>query len=167
MSNKKGGVGRHMYEDTVVRAITIGVSIFIIMMVFTLIMVYYSHAREIVKVADVDMEIETYYVREIEDRLTNKADITGSDIKNIVNYYYKSNKVQINLNDVRLMSATSKGKYYSYFNVNKYGPVSDFLNDKSYRNVILNIDPNQKYTLSVTPVEEKNMVIYTFVGNKG
>ncbi len=143
-----------MNEEIMVRAITIGVSVLIIIIVFSAIMMYYSQAQKIAGLTD--FETEKFYSMEIEASLTeakNGNSITGTEVKNLVNYYYNSPLVVINIYNLILLTG-SKIDVISNANCSESSDMGFSI--ESYKNIIFNINPTREYTL--TKEEKENGV---------
>lgn len=147
-----------MSDEIMVRAITIGASILIIIIVFSAIMVYYSHAQEIAGLTE--FETEKFYSKEIEAAISavnSNGSITGTEVKNIVNYYYKSPSVVININNLMLLTKGKTAKIETVRNANGSESSDVGFSLENYKNINFNINPREEYTL--TKEERENGVI--------
>jgi hypothetical protein len=83
-----------MEEGISIRALTIGVSIFIAIATMTLVITYYSTARQSVAKVGTGIDISVAYDRKIDTILTlaspSNYNLTGTDVKNLLNYYYEN-----------------------------------------------------------------------------
>lgn len=82
--------------DNAIRAITIGVSTFIAVITISAIMMYYSSARDVVQSIGTGTNLAQNYNEYIKDILVKPGGkLLGSDVKNILNYFYGNNSVEI------------------------------------------------------------------------
>ena len=164
-----------MHEDISIRAIVLGASMFIILTVFSLVMSYYGAAKDTIQKTDLAMTIESTYVAEI-DAIMKKAKnpdednniITGTQVKNLINYYYGSDKVLIQnayldynsktpntVNCISLLKGASQESYnlnnYTY----QYDVISGFDKDQ-YKLINNNINPNAEYVIKCEEITDAN-----------
>lgn len=139
-----------MFDSTVFRAIMIGAGVIIILGVFSLLMIYYNNAKEMTVNSDVLMPIDTtysYYIEEsIRSAFSDNLGITATQLQSIINYYYESNDVIVNVRGIKLLDGTNT---FSVNNVNKSRVGSDF-NLETYKKIMLNIDPGYKYSVNIS-----------------
>ena len=83
-------------EDVTVRAITIGVGVVVSIITITAVLTYYNTAKETVREIGAATDISGLYDKSIEDILLKKK-ITGTDIKNIFQYFEGRNDVTISI----------------------------------------------------------------------
>lgn len=141
-----------MDDDVLVRAITIGASVFITLATVTAIMMYYNTAKLSVVSIGTGTNIEERYREDIKNILYN-TEATGSEVKNILQYFYGNNEVNICID-----------RYYAYFNDSAqitWIPLGDrerINSNKSvaYTQIMKTMMPNQKF--KITNVGDK----YTF-----
>ena len=88
-------------ESVSVRAIIIGVSIFIAIATMSAVMTYYNTAKEAVRNIGSGTDIAGLYEKNIEDILL-KNTITSTEVLNILNYFYDKSDVNINLNNIKV-----------------------------------------------------------------
>lgn len=88
-------------ESVSVRAIIIGVSIFIAIATMSAVMTYYNTAKEAVRNIGSGTDIAGLYEKNIEDILL-KNTITGTEVLNVLNYFYDKSNVNIYLNNIKV-----------------------------------------------------------------
>lgn len=154
-----------MDEGISVRAITIGVSIFIAIITMTVVLNYYNTARESVRNIGQGTNISENYNRQIETILAKSSSnyyLNGTDVKNLLNYYY--NNVNVTLNVLRLLIVDDDGnvayenmigtKKQMYENINN--------NEEKYNNLLKKIFSNQKFRLEI--IKENNQMTLNITG---
>lgn len=140
-----------MDEEILVRFITIGVSIFIILAVFSTIMIYYSSAKDLGSKSE--MTIEKFYSEDIEYAITSankNGYLTATQIKNMINYYYGSTDVIINIKNVALLTGVKNSKIEEAYNVNASPSSENGFNEANYKSIMFNINPSKQYTVIKT-----------------
>ena len=153
-------------DDSVhLRAIFIGASLVLVLTIFAMVMNYYSKAKEEAG-KSINMEIETVYQANIESAISDAvkagAPLEAVQVKNIINYYYESYNVLVNLNNVRLLNQSG---FFSLGNVNNNSNnivAKSTFSDEGYKKINFNMDPNQKYGLIIS--ESDGVTIYNLTG---
>jgi hypothetical protein len=84
-------------ESNAIRAITIGVSTFIAIITISAVMLYYNTAKATVQEIGSGTDVAGNYSKYIEGLLVKSGNITGSDVKNILNCYYMDERVEITM----------------------------------------------------------------------
>lgn len=133
-----------MDDDVLIRAITIGASIFITLATVTAVMMYYNTARISVVSIGTGTNIEEKYREDIKNILYS-TEATGSDVKNILQYFYGNSEVNICINS-----------YYAYFNNGAQItqiPVGDrervnLNKNLTYTQIMKTMMPNQKFRIT-------------------
>ena len=120
-----------MDESNAIRAITIGAGLFISITTISLILTYYNVAKNTAQSIGTGTNISQNYDRHIRDILT-KANIKGSDVINICNYFEE----EITTKKIDFLYGNSSPK-------------------TSY--IINNVLPNQDFTLKVTYDSDGNI----------
>lgn len=120
-----------MDDSNAIRAITIGAGLFISITTISLILTYYNVAKNTAQSIGTGTNISQNYDRHIRDILT-KANIKGSDVINICNYFEEE-------------ITTKKIDFW-------YGKSSPKTSD-----IINNVLPNQDFTLEVTYDSDGNI----------
>lgn len=120
-----------MDDSNAIRAITIGAGLFISITTISLILTYYNVAKNTAQTIGTGTNISQNYDRHIRDILT-KANIKGSDVINICNYFEEE-------------ITTKKIDFW-------YGNSSPKTSD-----IINNVLPNQNFILGVTYDNDGNI----------
>lgn len=135
-----------MDESSLMRALTVGVGVFIAIATITAVLSYYNTAKDMVQAVGTGADFDREYSNYIENTLLKTQSvsyITGNDVKNLLNYFYKDEKVQINISlitplysdtDENLLSSNLSGN-----NVNNH--------EKLYNSLSTKIVPTQKFKL--------------------
>lgn len=143
-------------EDVSVKAITIGVGIFMAIMTMTAVLTYYNTAKDAVREIGSGTDIAGLYEKSIEDILLKKK-VSGTDIKNILNYFAGRKDVKIYVAHLHLYNNAFNGSVtygehsiktdYSY-NIN-----DGIQNDNVERTKVIKfILPNSTYDLDTPTV---------------
>ncbi|MEG1989680.1 MAG: hypothetical protein RR144_02965 [Clostridia bacterium] len=135
-----------MDDDIVIRALTIGASVFITLATVTAVMMYYNTARLSVVEIGTGTNIEKEYREDIKN-VIYKSEITGSELKNVLQYFYMDKGVNICLD--MYYSYHENGKQISYIKVDERQNIN--LNStKTFENIMKNMMPNQKFKVART-----------------
>lgn len=132
-----------MDEGILMRAVTIGASVFITLATITAVMMYYNTAKIAVTSIGTGTNIEENYRKDIKEILYDKV-VTGSDLKNILQYFLNNHEVNITIS--------------SYFAYDICGsqiidiPISFQQNinseiSETYMQIMKTMMPNQKFKL--------------------
>ena len=112
-----------MDESNAMRAITVGVSVFIAIITIGGILTYYSIARNMAARIGGGNDVGQKYSEEIEDILikgsykgTNSEYLTGTEVRNLINYFYKNENVSL---DVELDISSSSRMVVKNINNNE------------------------------------------------
>ena len=97
-------------EDFSIRAIVIGVSLFVTMLTLTAILLYFNTARQAADVVSKRDDIATSYDRIMNNEVFEDT-LSGVDVRSLINKYAESEDVQINI--VKIAD-----KNVSYENIN-------------------------------------------------
>ncbi|MCX8075311.1 MAG: hypothetical protein N2749_06995 [Clostridia bacterium] len=139
-----------MYEDTSIKAIFIGAGILVAIATISMIMSYYSIARNIaIKFVSGTTEIETLYRRDIESSML-KDTLTGTEVKNLVMYFQNNSLFEINIRNLKLSST----EIVVYNNIN-----NDLTN---YLKYVDNI--RTEFLFSLQKTTSNNLTILTLTG---
>lgn len=135
-----------MDEGISIRAITIGVSVFIAVVTMSAVLMYYSTARNTVSEIGTGLDISVAYNRVIEGILIKDV-ITGEELKNLINYYYKNEDVDINIIKIKVVGSDGKVNY-EQINSGNTGLYLNVNNIKiNYNNIMKKIISNSKFRL--------------------
>lgn len=118
-----------MDDSNAIRAITIGAGLFISITTISLILTYYNVAKSTAQSIGTGTNISQNYDRHIRDILT-KANIKGSDVINICNYFEEEITGKAAANKIKF---SYKGK-----------------EETKVSNVVSSVLPNENFILTVT-----------------
>ncbi len=152
-----------MDEDITVRAITIGVSVFIAVITISLVLTYYNTARQAAQSAGTGIETNGYSdnINTLLAKNNRTNALTGTDAKNLISYFYGEPTVEITVKNLAYIGelgdfeyANTSGTHSSYVNIN---------NDRyKYNNAMKLIISNHAYTLNY--VDNGNRLVIELVG---
>ena len=92
-----------MDESSAMRAIMIGASVFVAIATITAVLTYYNTSKDLVQSIGTGTNFgEEYssYVENVLLKTEGNSYITGTDVKNLLNYFYKADKAEINISSV-------------------------------------------------------------------
>ncbi len=90
-----------MEEGNFLRALTIGVSIFVTLATVTTVILFYNSSRQIaVTAVKGSTDISSKYRSDIEESLTSSTSVDAIQVINILNYFYNDSTVKINVKSV-------------------------------------------------------------------
>lgn len=135
-----------MDEGISIRAITIGVSVFIAIATMSVVLIYYSTAKNTVSEIGTGLDISVAYNRNIE-KILIKETITGEELKNLINYYYKNLDVDINIRKIKVIGSDGSITYESITSTNSNLYMNVNNNKVSYNNIMKKIISNTKFKL--------------------
>lgn len=153
-----------MDENNAIQAMVIGVSVFIGIITITAVLLYYNTAKDAATRMGVGVDSSELYEKGIQDILlkgaytsnvegaSTSSYVTGTDVKNLLNYFYQNEGVEINIRgaknieDQNIISNTDQ--------VNN--------NESNYNLFMKNIIPNQKFKLENKT--ENNIMKLTLTG---
>lgn len=154
-----------MDESAPMRALTIGVSVFMAIATITAVMIYYNTAKSTAGVVGSrSVDIDASYRQDIEDSLFYKTEITGTEVINILNYFRGNNLYSINVGNI---------KYIKYDNdlqgcsndVCTFTSLDNINNDlDNLDKVLKRILPNQKFSVSVSDANSEGIRVITITG---
>lgn len=127
-------------EDVTVRAITIGVGVLVSIITITAVLTYYNTAKDAVREIGSGIDIAGLYDKSIEDILLKKT-VTGTDVKNILDYFSGRKDVKINGSNLKLYNNNGGIKTINSDNLQQS------TNDDNRNEIIKFILPNSTYTL--------------------
>ncbi|MDD3303954.1 MAG: hypothetical protein PHP54_03460 [Clostridia bacterium] len=152
-----------MDESAPMRAIMIGASVFVTIATITGVLAYYSTSKDLVNAIGTGTDIGQEYANYIENILLktdNTVEIKGTDVINLLNYFYRDEKAQINVTYIR-----QDHSFESYTNVdatNKNVVVKSSrtnLDEKSYNQALQFIVPTQKFTMTKSVNNEDVLLV--------
>lgn len=140
-----------MDESAPMRAIMIGASVFVTIATITGVLAYYSSAKDLVNVIGTGTDIGAEYANYVENILLKTEDnveIRGTDVINLLNYFYMDEKAKIDVTYIR-----QDHSFEEYTNVDtsdKQTVIKSYntnLDEKLYNQAINLIVPTQKFTM--------------------
>jgi hypothetical protein len=144
-----------MDEDVLVRAITIGASVFITLATVTAVMIYYNTARATVSEIGTGTNIEQQYREDIKNNL-NKTELTGAEVKNVLQYFYDSPEITISMTSY--YAYHKNGYQIVWIPLGETGRINSS-NNSSYTLIMKSMMPNQKFAVTQ---DVNNSGKYTF-----
>jgi len=141
-----------MDDDILVRAVTIGASVFITLATVTAVMMYYNTAKIAVTNVGSGTNIEEKYRQDIKNTLYNEV-ATGAEVRNILQYFSENYEVNISISSYYAYDASGAKKV-----IIDPGEVNRINHSKNntYIQIMKTMMPNQKF--KVTNIDQK----YTF-----
>ncbi len=144
-----------MDESAPIRAIVIGVSTLIAIATITAVLMYYNTAKQMASNVGRGQDFATNYEQSIKDILlkTNSsvagnATITGAEVKNLLNYFYGDETVEVDFSTNKQFDNTNYTNYIPGFSGG--GVDSNVTSNKGvYETVMKEILDNQKFTLTI------------------
>ena len=158
-----------MDESAPIRAIVIGVSTLLAVATISAVLMYYNTAKQMASNVGRGQDFAANYEQSIQDILT-KAEyvasnsdgnvILGSDVKNLLNYFYDDNSVDILLKyklytvtyDNNTVKTSERGTYTNGGAISSYyeGAMSNIYDNEKFQITKSNQD-NGKITLTIKP----------------
>lgn len=148
-----------MDENALIKALYIGVSLFVTVITITAITLYYNIARSSIKDIGSGTDFDTVYREDIKETLlkTGKNNkITGTQVKNLVNYYYDNINVQIKIDGMKYISEDGSIKEYSSISLSSN---DQNIRQKNYNIIMKNIMNNQEFILHINTDNEDILII--------
>ena len=140
-----------MDESAPMRAIMVGASVFVTIATITGVLAYYSSAKDLVNVIGTGTDIGAEYANYVENILLKTEDnveIRGTDVINLLNYFYMDEKAKIDVTYIR--QDHSFEEYTNVDNSDKQTVIKSYntnLDEKLYNQAINLIVPTQKFTM--------------------
>ena len=148
-------------EDVTARAIMIGVGVLVAIATITAVLAYYNTAREAVQRVGAGTDIAAEYEQSISDVLL-KNTVTGTEVANILNYFYGNEDTVITLNNISIFNNSYSSNEPVSITISTSSRSSSY--DTYYKRVINQIYPNKQYSLSL---EKGNGILNITISNKG
>ena len=148
-----------MDESPAMRALLVGVSLFVAIIVVGSIVLYYNSATQAIRVAGEGTDFEAIYRQDIKDLLlyagTNNQ-ITGTNVKNILNYYYDKMNTEIIVEGMKYVSDDGSIKENTTLTLSSS---DEFARTTNYNIIMKNIINNQHFTLQINEDTEDSLKI--------
>jgi len=106
-----------MDDEVVVRAATIGVGVFIALVIFGALNNYYTTARYQAKNIAEGANIDNTYEQSIKSTF-DKEELYGYEVKNLINHYNKSPLVRVDIHNANYLDASRQVLYRAFINAN-------------------------------------------------
>ena len=137
-----------MEESSIYKALTIAVGLFIAIATITAVMSYYNTAKSMVQAIGTGTdygEIYTDYVENILLKSEANSLVTGTEALNLVNYFYKNHKIQINVRKMFTLynNDINDNLINSNLNLSNVNNIVDRYNELSSK-----IVPSQKFRIT-------------------
>lgn len=148
-----------MDENALIKALYIGVSLFVTVITITAITLYYNIARSSIKDIGSGTDFDTVYREDIKETLLKTGGnnkITGTQVKNLVNYYYDNINVQIKIDGIKYISEDGSIKEYSSISLSSN---DQNIRQKNYNIIMKNIMNNQEFILHINTDNEDILII--------
>lgn len=152
-----------MDESAPIRAIVIGVSTLLAVATISAVLMYYNSAKQMASNVGRGQDFATNYEQSIQDILTagtynvtGSNYITGADVKNLLNYFYNDETVQIDINGINFVQ-----KYEGYIPIASsynatYKCYSSANLETNYTEAIKSLVDNQKFKIEIKEKETLN-----------
>lgn len=141
-------------ENSAMKAIMIGAALFITMITITAVMMYFNSAKSLVENVGDGSSISNNYSTYIRDLILTNGNLTGSDVKNIINYFYDNTLTEVNISIRRNFSVEDVNQ-----NVNLPVSYSNINNDSNnYNKVMVQILDNSKFNVQYELYSDSNEV---------
>lgn len=138
-----------MEESNAMRAITIGVSVFVAIITITGVLTYYGIVRDTAKNIGSGNDMGEKYSEEIENILlkgsykgNGNSYLTGTEVLNLLNYFYKNENVRIDIENIKYVKddgSVDKFLPYTHENVN--------ITEDKFNEVYSKILSNQRFEI--------------------
>ena len=146
-----------MDESAPIRAIVIGASLLIAIATISAVLMYYNTAKQMASNVGRGQDFAANYEEGIQDILirgsyTVSGDnyITGTDVKNLLNYFYNDDTVEIHVKNVRYIDTYDSNIPTTTINYDNKSGKTD------YNWLMKNILLEQKFT--ITKTDDNNIV---------
>lgn len=136
-----------MEESNAIKAIVIGVSTFIATITISAVVMYYGTAKATVQAIGTGEDLSQNYSDYIVDILLYNTTTDGIGVKNILNYFYLNDRVNVNI-----IKMTNMGSVKDSINNNvteKKNLININNNINIYNEVVSNIISAQKFSINV------------------
>lgn len=163
-----------MDESAPIRAIVIGVSTLLAVATISAVLMYYNTAKQMASNVGRGQDFAANYEQSIQDILTagtynvsGNNYITGADVKNLLNYFYDNEEVQIKVNDIKYIE-----EYVNYTPKLATGTKRyDYANKgTTYDSAIQDIMDGQRFSIKVeenTSINDGKQGTLITINNKG
>lgn len=143
-------------DENASRAVFLGVSVFVAVMTITIIVAFYTTARDSAAVANRFDITNTGNKRA--DEILSKTYITGTELRYLLNYYYNDNSIKIIV--FQPDETYAEGDVVDANINNEYR--EDFWSETTQRYLDEMIRPNYNYRVALDKRKNGNTVVATF-----
>lgn len=145
-----------MEESSIFRAITIAVGVFIAIATITAVLTYYNTAKDMVQAIGTGTdygEVYTDYVENILIKFEAGSYITGTELVNLINYFYKDEKTEIYITNMKPLfkHEGENNDSLTLSNINN----NEELYNKRYSQIV----PSQKFEIIERKYDSGNLTI--------
>lgn len=148
-----------MDDDALTKALYVGVSIFVTVITISALIVYYNIARKSIKGIGGGTDFDTVYREDVKETLLKSgtnSKITGTQVKNLINYYYDNIQVEITISKMKYISDDGTIQEYAAISLSS---ADKTLREKNYNTIMKYIMNNQYFTLTRNIENEEKLVI--------
>lgn len=138
-----------MDESAITRALYIAVGLTITVITVSAIIAYYNIARSSIKDVGSGTNFDTLYREDIQSTLLSTGtdkEITGTQVKNLINYYYLDLSVEILVSDMKYINEDGDVATYSAISISS----DEDTRTRNYHTVLRHLTNNQHFTLEKT-----------------
>lgn len=145
-----------MSEDLPMRALFIGVSLFVVMITITAVLTFYNTAKLSVQQVGTGPDSAELYRRDIHETLLSTGannTVKGTQIINLLNYFYEDPTIHIVIQNLKnLVNGSTQN----------FGDVTQSVNSNKnlYEKALKAINPNQEFTLTKNQDAQSILHIY-------
>lgn len=148
-----------MDDDALTKALYVGVSLFVTVITITAIIAYYNIARSSIKEIGSGVDLDVLYREDVKETLLRTGEnnkITGTQVKNLVSYFYDNVEAEITITGMKYISNDGSIKEYE---VVSFSSTDQNTREKNYNTIMKYIISNQYFTLDRNVDDEEKLVI--------
>lgn len=160
-----------MDESAPIRAITIGVSILLAIATISGVLMYYNTAKQAATNIGRGQMFAENYEQRIQDilitgssNISGQVYITGTDVKNLLNYFYDDNTVKIDLKKVKVMDKYDENLHVPKATIVNGGVTLVNSNNGGYNYAVSVIIDNQSFKIVSDELNDRNVRVITIEG---
>lgn len=148
-----------MDDDALTKALYVGVSLFVTVITITAIIAYYNIARSSIKEIGSGVDLDVLYREDVKETLLRTGEnnkITGTQVKNLVSYFYDNVEAEITITGMKYISNDGSIKEYEAVS---FSSTDQNTREKNYNTIMKYIISNQYFTLDRNVDDEEKLVI--------
>lgn len=160
-----------MDESAPIRAITIGVSILLAIATISGVLMYYNTAKQAATNIGRGQMFAENYEQRIQDilitgssNISGQVYITGTDVKNLLNYFYDDQTVRVDLRNVKVMNTYDESSHVPKASIVSGGVTLVNANLDGYNNSMKSVIDNQSFKISSNDVNSANVRVIVIDG---